>query len=232
LKDAAELISLKTKAAFGDTCSMEITDDGKLVISAESKSSDRLVKALASAGVAVPDSVSDGVVLADTRRSFSPALMEELKQTSQTKVDTELKKGLSDVLGALATAIQKRKEGDFATVDDVKTVQYTDVVAAVKELCDKGYLTPVVEGWAYTLTDAGRQSVQRFEMASIIEQDEAEEFVAAFDELMSKYDEYLAKWTDKFGSDEGFDEWFTGQVPGFKDESRRLESLLQALRSE
>ena len=37
---------------------------------------------------------------------------------------------------------------------------------------------------------------------------------AAFEELMTKYNENRAKWIKLNGSDEGFDEWFTSQVKG------------------
>lgn len=36
--------------------------------------------------------------------------------------------------------------------------------------------------------------------------------VEAFKELMDKFDENRASWIQKFGSDEGFDAWFTSQV--------------------
>lgn len=31
-------------------------------------------------------------------------------------------------------------------------------------------------------------------------------------ELMARYDEYRAKWISFHGTDEGYDQWFTGQV--------------------
>ena len=36
----------------------------------------------------------------------------------------------------------------------------------------------------------------------------------AIKELMNKYDENRQKWIERFGSDEGFDKWFTKQVIG------------------
>ena len=36
----------------------------------------------------------------------------------------------------------------------------------------------------------------------------------AIKELMQKYDENRQKWIERFGSDEGFDKWFTQQVIG------------------
>jgi hypothetical protein len=36
--------------------------------------------------------------------------------------------------------------------------------------------------------------------------------VEAFKELMEKYNENRIAWIGKFGSDEGFDAWFTKQV--------------------
>ena len=36
--------------------------------------------------------------------------------------------------------------------------------------------------------------------------------VEAFAELMNKYNENRAKWMTKYGSDAGFDVWFTEQV--------------------
>lgn len=31
-------------------------------------------------------------------------------------------------------------------------------------------------------------------------------------ELLSAYDKYRALWVESFGTDEGFDKWFTAQV--------------------
>ena len=31
-------------------------------------------------------------------------------------------------------------------------------------------------------------------------------------ELMSKYNEYRAKWVAEYGNDKGFNKWFTAQV--------------------
>ena len=36
----------------------------------------------------------------------------------------------------------------------------------------------------------------------------------AIKELMQKYDEKRQQWIERFGSDEGFDKWFTQQVIG------------------
>jgi len=38
------------------------------------------------------------------------------------------------------------------------------------------------------------------------------EFCELMAELMSKYDEQRAKWLAKYGTDEGFNDWFTQQV--------------------
>lgn len=36
-------------------------------------------------------------------------------------------------------------------------------------------------------------------------------------QLMNKYDTYRAKWIDFHGTADGFDAWFSTQVPGVKD---------------
>jgi hypothetical protein len=36
----------------------------------------------------------------------------------------------------------------------------------------------------------------------------------AIKELMNKFDENRARWIERFGSDKGFNEWFTKQVMG------------------
>lgn len=163
LQDVTQMIAMKTKAAFGDTCSMEITDDGRLVISAESHSTDDILRALASAGVIRPESVADGVVLADTRKYANKAIQEELKQATKTTLEPELRKGLKDVLGTLSKAAAKRDPGHFATLDDLKTIQYADAVAMVKELHDRGYLHAVIEGWSYDITDRGTAALRVYE---------------------------------------------------------------------
>ena len=33
-------------------------------------------------------------------------------------------------------------------------------------------------------------------------------------ELMSKYNEYRSRWIAQYGSDKGFNEWFSAQVRG------------------
>jgi hypothetical protein len=38
--------------------------------------------------------------------------------------------------------------------------------------------------------------------------------VTAFKTVMEKYDEHRTKWIAKFGSDEGYNQWFTQQVMG------------------
>jgi hypothetical protein len=32
------------------------------------------------------------------------------------------------------------------------------------------------------------------------------------EEMMTRYNEYLEKWILKYGSEEGFNEWFTSQI--------------------
>ena len=39
-----------------------------------------------------------------------------------------------------------------------------------------------------------------------------EDFCAALGELMEKWDTTRAEWIKKFGNDDGFGDWFTGQV--------------------
>ena len=41
---------------------------------------------------------------------------------------------------------------------------------------------------------------------------EKTEFINAFAELMAAYTEKRAAWVAAFGSDSGFDNWFTAQV--------------------
>ena len=36
----------------------------------------------------------------------------------------------------------------------------------------------------------------------------------AIKELMEKYNEYRARWIEIYGTDAGFNEWFTGQATG------------------
>jgi len=50
------------------------------------------------------------------------------------------------------------------------------------------------------------------------EQDEMskQEIAKAIAELMNAYDTMRAKWIDAFGSDEGFDAWFTEKVPSLQ----------------
>lgn len=36
--------------------------------------------------------------------------------------------------------------------------------------------------------------------------------VEAIRELMQKYDTYIAKWVEQYGTKDGFGEWFTAQV--------------------
>jgi len=38
------------------------------------------------------------------------------------------------------------------------------------------------------------------------------ELQKTFKEVMDKYDEYRVKWIAQFGTDDGFDNWFTKQV--------------------
>lgn len=42
----------------------------------------------------------------------------------------------------------------------------------------------------------------------------SQEAASTIKELMQAYDENRAKWIEKYGSDEGFNEWFTKQVIG------------------
>lgn len=35
---------------------------------------------------------------------------------------------------------------------------------------------------------------------------------AAIKELMEKYNEYKSKWVEEYGTETGFDQWFTEQV--------------------
>ena len=43
-----------------------------------------------------------------------------------------------------------------------------------------------------------------------------QEIAKAIAELMNAYDTMRAKWIDAFGSDEGFDAWFTEKVPSLQ----------------
>ena len=45
--------------------------------------------------------------------------------------------------------------------------------------------------------------------------------VEALKEVMTRYDEYRARWIAKYGNDKGFDKWFTLQIenPTATDES-------------
>ena len=41
-----------------------------------------------------------------------------------------------------------------------------------------------------------------------------QEAAKAIQELLTRYQENRKKWVEEFGSDKGFDDWFTKQVKG------------------